>query len=154
MNAGLTAPEGVKVIVPDNPGWASAEQLEAAIRQKAPGAKEAIEKNFLCPKMGSGDTVALIGFIPTKEHADAAARIASTCKEGRAAAVAALVRMKDPRAFELIVVVFDDPWNRSELASALRENWSAEWERALRPYKQRPFFSVLMDAAGHPELAR
>jgi hypothetical protein len=150
--AGFTSSAKEKIIVPDNPTYAKADTLAAAALQKAPGAREAIEKRFICRGHALDESIALLGFAPSQSNADAAMRIAELCKEGRVAAVGALIRMKDPRAVQLLPSVIDDPWVTSVLGPPLRDNWSADWEKALRAHSKSRNFAGLVEAAGHPEL--
>ena len=149
---GLPSSAREKIVVPDNPKYAAPDTLAAAALQNAPGAREAIEKRFICRGFGVDDTVALLGFVPSKTNADAAARIAELCKEGKAEAVGALIRMKDPRAVTLFPSVVDEPFVANALGPALRDNWSADWERVLRAHSQHRNFGGIVEAAGHPEL--
>ena len=153
--AGVPSSAKQKIIVPDNPKFTETDTLAAAALQRAPGAREAIERRFICRGMGLDDTISLLGFVPSTDNADAAVRIAQTCKDGRPAAVGALIRMKDPRAVELLPSVIHEPFVVSKLGPALRDSWSPEWERVLLGWKGRSRnFEGLVDAAGHPELKK
>ena len=145
--AGVEPARKIPVLVPDDPEFSDEKTLEAAARQKAPGAREAIERRVLCRgTMGSGEEIALLGFVPSKRNADDAARIASTCKFGRAGAVAALVRMKDPRAMELLPEALQDHFGLDLLARALSDHWTPQWAARLKALKSHQRSGPLTEA--------
>jgi hypothetical protein len=103
-----------------------ARQQEAALRQGAPGAEQAVLERLACP---DGSRVALLGFVAPADAAtaaDLAAGYAERCADLAGPAAAALVRLQDPRAVALLERVLDAKrWNgRDPLRRALLEGAS------------------------------
>ncbi|GMU06572.1 hypothetical protein [Corallococcus caeni] len=104
--------------------WNDAE-LEAAVRQGNPEARAAIQRLILCRHGIDQRDVALLGYVGTKAAADKAYELARQCPAGKAAAVAALVRMKDVRAVKLLPEAMEDwGFNQEALQRALREGYT------------------------------
>ncbi|RYZ46412.1 MAG: hypothetical protein EOO72_02025 [Myxococcaceae bacterium] len=100
VNAGHTVP--VKVTWREDRGSAGRNELEAAVRQGNPDARAAIDRLVFCRGGVGENPVALLGYLGTKQAAETAYQIGQRCPESQAAATAALVRLKDPRAAKLL----------------------------------------------------
>ncbi|RKG80744.1 hypothetical protein D7W79_07255 [Corallococcus exercitus] len=108
-------------------------ELEAAVRQGDPQAKAAINRLLLCSNDIDQREVALLGYVGTKAAADKAYAIARQCPSGKAAAVAALVRMKDPRVVKLLPEAMEDwGFNQDALKRALLEAYTPQMGEQLR----------------------
>ncbi|WP_120554148.1 hypothetical protein [Corallococcus aberystwythensis] len=100
-------------------------ELEASVRQGNPEAKAVIQKLILCSSDVDQRELALLGYVGTKAAADRAYELARQCPSGKAAAVAALVRMKDPRALKLLPQAMEDwGFNQEALKRALLEAYT------------------------------
>ncbi|HEY3446568.1 MAG TPA: hypothetical protein VGK67_09385 [Myxococcales bacterium] len=83
-------------------------ELEAAARQGNQEALAALETKMFCPADLVDDETHLLGFSSAPETSDRAAQIAERCPRSRCEAVAALVRLGDPRAVKLLGKVFSE----------------------------------------------
>ena len=109
------------------------EVLEAAVRQKQPGALEAIERRMLCRGTFGSEGLHLLGYLATPQAAETAWQIASRCTHGVADATAALVRMKDPRALGLLEKALKNVgFNREALSRAVLEHYTPALGQRLR----------------------
>lgn len=131
MNAGhaITA----RLTLQEDITFEKIEVLEAAMRQKQPGALEAIERRMLCRGTFGSEGLHLLGYLATPQAAETAWQIASRCIHGVADATAALVRMKDPRALGLLEkAVKNMGFNRDALSRALIEHYTPALGQRLR----------------------
>ncbi|NOK32916.1 hypothetical protein HMI49_06855 [Corallococcus exercitus] len=113
-------------------------EVEAAVRQGNPEAKAAIQKLILCSSDIDQREMALLGYVGTKAAADKAYELARQCPSGKAAAVAALVRMKDPRALKLLPQAMEDwGFNQEALKRALLEAYTPKLGEQLLALEAR-----------------
>lgn len=139
VNAGFTVP--VKVTFQTEHGFLQEEELEAAARQGNPDARAAILQTAFCRDASGGEGVALLGFVKGREAADTAFQLARRCPRARARATAALLRLKDRRAVELLGPALDSPgFGREHLQRALVESLTPQVAAKLRALaaKQSP----------------
>ncbi len=123
-------------------GWHQVE-VEAAVRQGNPEAKAAIQRLILCRNGTDQREVALLGYVGTKAAADKAYELARKCPEGKAAAVAALVRLKDPRAVALLPQAMKDwGFDQEALKRAILEGYTPKLGEQLKA----------MDAKASPQV--
>ncbi|RKG70415.1 hypothetical protein D7V80_05170 [Corallococcus sp. CA054B] len=112
--------------------WSRVE-LEAAVRQGNPEARATINKLLQCRHDTDQRDVALLGYLRTKAAADKAYELARQCPEGKAAAVAALIRMKDPRALGLLPQAMEDwGFDQEALKRALLEGYTPKLGELLK----------------------
>ncbi len=146
---GYSAPKGgVKVNLPEDVRFTSPDQLIAAVRQGDARAKDAIQQRWRCRGFQLNEEVALLGWVSTKENADAAVAVAKSCKEGAPGAIAALARMKDPRAFELLPLAMEDTFGLEVLGRTLREIWTVQWADAVKAQRAHKNYERLARATG------
>lgn len=100
VNAGHAVPR--KVTFKSAGGFVSEEELAAAARQGDKEAKAAIETHLFCRDTHGQSGVAILGWVGTKKAADTAYQFGQRCPSARAAATAALLRLKDARALKLL----------------------------------------------------
>lgn len=149
LTQGYSAPKGgVKVDIPDDVRFTSPDQLIAAVRQGDARAKDAIQQRWRCRGFQLNEEAALLGWVPSKENADAAVAVAKSCKEGAPGAVAALARMKDPRAFELLPLAMEDTFGLEVLGRTLREIWTVQWADAVKAQRAHKNYDRLARATG------
>ncbi|RKH69150.1 hypothetical protein D7V93_00045 [Corallococcus llansteffanensis] len=100
VNAGHDVP--LKVTWKEERGYWSREEVEAAMRQGNPDAKAALDRLLFCRNSSGQNEMSLLGYLGTKKAAETAYAIAQRCPDAQAAATAALVRLKDPRAAKFL----------------------------------------------------
>jgi hypothetical protein len=130
VNAGFDVP--VKVSFSADSSFVQAVELEAAARQGHPGARAAILQAVYCRDSGR-EVVGLLGFVKGREAADTAYQLARKCPAARSTATAALVRLKDKRALELLGPALDDRgFGRDALQAALMQSLTPPVAAKLR----------------------
>lgn len=118
-------------------------ELEAAVRQGNAGARASIQSLLLCRNGVDHRELALLGYVGTKAAADKAYELARKCPQGKASAVAALVRLKDPRAPKLLPQAMDDwGFDQEPLKRAILESYTPQLGEQLKA----------MDAKGNPQV--
>ncbi|WP_163989923.1 hypothetical protein [Pyxidicoccus caerfyrddinensis] len=131
VNAGFTVP--LKVTFKVEHAFVQEEELEAAARQGHPQAKATILQTVFCRDTGGGSGVQLLGFVKGREAADTAYQLARKCPRARADATAALLRLKDRRALELLGPSLESPgFGREALHQALMESLTPQVATRLR----------------------
>jgi hypothetical protein len=82
--------------------------------------------------------VKLLGFVKGREAADTAFKLASKCPGARVQATAALLRLKDRRAVELLGPALEAPgFGRDALRSALMESLTPQVAMRLRALAEK-----------------
>ncbi|WP_223645655.1 hypothetical protein [Corallococcus sp. EGB] len=118
-------------------------ELEAAVRQGNPEARAAIQRLILCRNGVDQRDLSLLGYAGTKAAADKAYELAQKCPQGKASAVAALVRLKDPRAVTLLSQAMADwGFDQEPLKRAILESYTPKLGEQLKA----------MDARGSPQV--
>jgi hypothetical protein len=131
VNAGFTVP--VKVTFKQELAFVQEKELEAAARQGHPQAKATILQTVFCRDTGGGSGVNLLGFVKGREAADTAYQLARQCPRARADATAALLRLKDRRALELLGPALENPgFGQEALHQALMESLTPQVAARLR----------------------
>lgn len=131
VNAGHSVP--LKVTWEANRVQWSREELEAAMRQGNPDAKAALEQLVFCRSTTGQNDLSLLGYLGTKKAAETAHAIAERCPDVQAAATAALVRLKDPRAARFLPQALEQ-WGHDQeaLKRAMLEAYTPKLGQQLR----------------------
>ena len=136
VNAGFTVP--VKVTFKTDSSFIQQEELEAAARQGSPEAKAAILQAVYCRDISGAAGVQLLGFVKAREAADTAYQLAKKCPRSRVDATAALVRLKDKRALELLGPALEGPgFGHDALREALMESLTPQVAAKLRALAEK-----------------
>jgi hypothetical protein len=136
VNAGFSVPRKVTFKADDT--FAQTEVLEAAARQGHPGAKAAILQHVHCQGTFGDSGVGLLGFVKGREAADLAFQLARKCPRARAEATAALLRLKDRRALELLGPALEDPgFGYRHIERALLESLTPQVATKLRALAEK-----------------
>ncbi|ATB29319.1 hypothetical protein [Melittangium boletus] len=131
VNAGHEVP--VNVAFQADNTFAQAEELEAAARQKQPGARPSIERYVFCRGTFGTSGISLLGYVATPEAAQSAYELATRCPGALGEATTALVRLEDTRAVELLGPALENPgFARDELILALLEHATPAVHEKLR----------------------
>lgn len=131
INAGF--PSDRPVLLDPNDTFAKEDLLEAAGRQGGKRAKEAIERHVLCRGTFTRcQECGLLGFVDTPEAADLAYRIGTQCKDAAADSAVALIRMRHPKAVEVLGFALKEAFLRDSLFLALEENLTPDLAGFLR----------------------
>ncbi len=129
VNAGHTVP--LKVTVNEDT-FGQDEELEAAVRQKQPQARELVDQHVFCRGTFGGSGIELLGYLDTRQAADTAYQLAQRCPRAVGAATAALVRLEDARALGLLEGALKDAgFSRKALERAIFEHYTPALDRAL-----------------------
>ncbi|MFP2912636.1 hypothetical protein ACLESD_48030, partial [Pyxidicoccus sp. 3LFB2] len=136
VNAGFDVPG--KVTFTADGSFVQHEVLEAAARQGHPEAKAAILKTVFCRDTGGRGSVSLLGFAKGREAADTAYQLARKCPTARAQGAAALLRLKDRRAVELLGPALEDSgFGQDDLQRALMESLTPPVAAKLRALAEK-----------------
>jgi hypothetical protein len=134
VNAGHAVP--VRVTVSEET-LGQEEELEAAVRQQQPGAVDALERHVFCRGTFGSSGIELLGYVRTRQAADTAFQLAQRCPKALGAATAALVRLEDRRALELLALALrDSGFSGKALERAILEHYTPEVDRALQALEE------------------
>ncbi|RYZ42984.1 MAG: hypothetical protein EOO71_05685 [Myxococcaceae bacterium] len=151
VNAGHAV--SVKVTWKEDRGIWSRDELEAALRQGNPNAKVALDRMLFCRSKIGENEMSLLGYLGTKQAAETAYGIAQRCPDTLAAATAALVRLKDPRASKFLPKALENwGFDQEALRRALLDAYTPKLGQQLRELeaqgndKARDMVALLKDA--------
>ncbi|MGA9522753.1 MAG: hypothetical protein WBV82_14895 [Myxococcaceae bacterium] len=128
--AGYKVP--VKVRFQKSDAFDQQTELEAAARQGDKAALAEIERFVLCRGTFRPNGIELLGYLNTKSAADTAYELAQKCPLTLGAATAALVRMKDPRAFKVLGKALETRSANDDLTRAVIESFTPALGSELR----------------------
>lgn len=117
--------------------FAQEDLVEAAVRQDQGEAGEVLHQALACPESLVDHRTHLYGYLPGRQSADRVAAIAEQCPRSRQQAVAALLRLGDPRAIAHLEPVFE-----------ARDIFETEIERAIREVRTPAVIAELKRLAG------
>ncbi|WP_120536726.1 hypothetical protein [Corallococcus sp. CA047B] len=151
VNAGHTVP--VKVTWKEDRGILNRDELEAALRQGNPDARAALDRVLFCRSKIGENEMSLLGYQGTKQAAETAYGIAQRCPDSAAAATAALVRLKDPRASKFLPKALENwGFDQEALRRALLDAYTPKLGQQLQELeakgndKARDMVALLKDA--------
>ncbi|MCY1041429.1 hypothetical protein OV208_08890 [Corallococcus sp. bb12-1] len=131
VNAGHTV--STKVTWKEDRGFNSRDELEAALRQGNPDAKAALDRMLFCRSKIGENELSLLGYLGTKQAAETAYGIAQRCPDSVAAATAALVRLKDPRASQFLPKALENwGFDQEALRRSLVEAYTSKLGQQLK----------------------
>jgi hypothetical protein len=139
VNAGYEV--AVQVTFREKDSLGGEKELEAAARQGNKAALAEIDRFVFCRGTFGSHGLAMLGYLKTPDAADTAYELAQRCPHARGAATAALLRLKDPRALELLATVLEDVgFAENDLARAARESYTPALGNELRRLAARDNF--------------
>lgn len=131
VNAGYEVP--VQVAFREDDTFAQEKELEAAARQGNKVALAEIDRFVFCRGTFGSNGLAMLGYLKTREAADTAYELAQRCPRAMGAGTAALVRLKDPRAFDLLGKALEEVgFAQDDLARAAIESYTPALGNELR----------------------
>jgi hypothetical protein len=130
VNAGYEVP--VNVTFRDDT-FAQEKELEAAARQGNKVALAEIDRFVFCRGTFGSNGLAMLGYLKTREAADTAYELAQRCPNAIGAGTAALLRLKDPRAYDLLGKALEDAsFAEDDLTRAAIESYTPTLGNELR----------------------
>jgi hypothetical protein len=138
VNAGYEVP--VQVTFREDT-FAQEKELEAAARQGNKVALAEIERFVFCRGTFGSNGLAMLGYLKTRDAADTAYELAQRCPHARGAGTAALLRLKDPRALDLLGAALEDVgFAEDDLTRAAFESYTPALGNELRRLAARDIF--------------
>jgi hypothetical protein len=139
VNAGYEV--AVQVTFREDNSFGQEKELEAAARQGSKVALEEIDRFVFCRGTFGTHGISMLGYLKTPDAADTAYELAQRCPNARGAATAALLRLKDPRALDLLATALEEVgFAEDDLARAARESYTPALGRELRKLAARDNF--------------
>jgi hypothetical protein len=130
VNAGYEVP--VQVTFSDD-AFAQEKELEAAARQGNKVALAEIDRFVFCRGTFGSNGLAMLGYLKTPEAAETAYELATRCPRAMGAGTAALLRLKDPRAYDLLGKALEDAsFAEDDLTRAAIESYTPALGNELR----------------------